>query len=178
MERLGAPCVIYEKALRVASAAQQRNLGAEHVRAPIVGFTDGHRSAAGYRRTDRSRLCRGSRAKIGGIAARITDIHRPPPSRLTRLYLRWQAGFDDPTYGGRLFGPAINCLPCYTETEEDLIPADWLNSGCVFYRTELFLRETKRAELGLTDDVLLVIGLGRMVPHLEYGHRGLGSREP
>ena len=79
--------------------------------------------------------------ETGGVAVRIDEIFRPEPSRLLRWYYRLQAGFADRTYGGRLFGPAINCLPCYTESDGDLIAADWLNSGCVFYRTAVFQRE-------------------------------------
>jgi hypothetical protein len=64
------------------------------------------------------------------------------PKPLLHAYYRLQAGFDHESYGGRLFGPVINCYPCYDAANPDeLIPADWLNAGCVFYRTPLFLRE-------------------------------------
>ena len=82
-----------------------------------------------------------SRRETGGVAVRIDEIQRPEPGAFSWWYYRLQAGYADRTYGGRLFGPAINCLPCYTEVEGDLIPSEWLNSGCVFYRTDLFLRE-------------------------------------
>src|SRR5205085_4047936 len=78
---------------------------------------------------------------IGGVSARIEEIERPVPSRFSWWYYRLQAGYSDETYGAKLFGPAINCLPCYNESDDDLIPAQWLNSGCVFYRTPVFLRE-------------------------------------
>jgi hypothetical protein len=68
---------------------------------------------------------------------------RPEPRGPIWWYYRIQAGFSHPTYGGKLFGPAINCYPSYTEAgdDADVIDADWLNSGCVFYRTPLFHRE-------------------------------------
>lgn len=129
------------------SAARQRNQGAE-LTAPtseVIGFMDDditlHPEAA-------EQICRvfaaDAKGEIGGISARIDEIQRTAPSRLTRLYYRLQAGYTDGTYGGRLFGPAINCLPCYNEPAEAdgaLIRAEWLNSGCVFYRREPFLRE-------------------------------------
>ena len=52
-----------------------------------------------------------------------------------------QAGYAHATYCGKLFGPAINCLPTYAEENGELIRSDWLNSTCVFYRTEIFRRE-------------------------------------
>jgi glycosyltransferase involved in cell wall biosynthesis len=129
------------------SAAKQRNEGAELALASseVLGFMDDDITL--YPETC-AEICRvfaeDSPHKVGGISARIDEIQRPPPSRLTRLYYRVQAGYADGTYGGRLFGPAINCLPCYSEPAEGdgaLIPAEWLNSGCVFYRREPFLRE-------------------------------------
>jgi GT2 family glycosyltransferase len=129
----------------VPSAALQRNRGAELVnagRSEVIGFID---DDIGLYPQTCAQVCTvfdGDVAgEIGGIAVRIDEIQRPPPSRSLWWYYRLQAGFSHPTYGGRLFGPAINCLPCYTESDGDLIPADWLNSGCVFYRTELFQRE-------------------------------------
>lgn len=127
------------------SAARQRNAGAALVdpsASAVIGFMDDDitlypetcAKVIGVFNDD-------PEEKVGGIAARIEDIHRPEPSGLLWWYYRLQAGYSDPTYGARLFGPAINCLPCYTEGDAELIPADWLNSGCVFYRTVPFQKE-------------------------------------
>ncbi len=128
------------------SAAKQRNQGAERAAAcAVLGFMDDditlHPETC-------AQVCevfgRDEKSEIGGVAVRIDEIARPAPSRLARLYYRLQAGYAHPTYGARLFGAAINCLPCYTEPAEaggTLIPAEWLNSGCVFYRRDVFLRE-------------------------------------
>jgi GT2 family glycosyltransferase len=134
----------YERA-EIASAAAQRNQGAGLVDAtmtPVVGFIDDDISLA----PDAcQKVCEifeaDSAQKVGGVALRIDEILRPEPKGWIWLYYRLQAGFFDRTYGARLFGPAINCLPCYTEGEGDLIAADWLNSGCVFYRIDVFQRE-------------------------------------
>ncbi len=129
----------------VASAAVQRNRGAELVKraiTPVVGFIDDDIGL--YPQTCAligEVFDRDVAAEIGGVAVRIDEIDRPVPSGWLWWYYRLQAGFADRTYGGRLFGPAINCLPCYTEADGELIPAEWLNSGCVFYRTEIFQRE-------------------------------------
>ena len=127
------------------SAALQRNQGAQLVdptASPLVCFMDDDIGL--YPETSAqvgAVFDADARVEIGGIAVRIDEIHRPEPSRGLWWYYRIQAGFADRTYGGRLFGPAINCLPCYTESDGVLIASDWLNSGCVFYRTEVFLRE-------------------------------------
>ena len=129
------------------SAAKQRNHGAELTRADseVLGFVDDDITMTP---TSCAEICavfaEDTAREIGGVAARIDEIQRPVPSRLALSYYRIQAGYSDPTYGGRLFGPAVNCLPCYTEPTErggTLIRGEWLNSTCVFYRRELFMRE-------------------------------------
>lgn len=127
------------------SAARQRNAGAQLVEAgdsPLVAFVDDDMT---LHPETCAQLCAVFESdplqQVGGVAARIDEIQRPAPSGWSWWYYRLQAGYADHTYGGRLFGPAINCLPCYTETQGDLIPAEWLNSGCVFYRSAVFRRE-------------------------------------
>ena len=131
----------YERAVR-PSAAVQRNQGAEHITTPLIAFLD---DDVFVPRETFATLCTafdGDETKrIGGIAARIAGLQHTPPRGLLWWYYRLQAGYAHPTYGGKLFGPAINCLPTYAESDGDLIRSDWLNSTCVFYRTELFRRE-------------------------------------
>jgi len=132
----------YERA-QTPSAAQQRNQGARLVSTPLVAFIDDDAALA----PDAcEKLCAvfesDAEGQIGGVSARLSGADRPVPEGLLRWYYRIQAGYDHPTYGGKLFGPAINCYPSYTEAAEgELIPADWLSSTCVFYRTGSFLRE-------------------------------------
>jgi GT2 family glycosyltransferase len=158
------------------SAAKQRNQGADltHPAAAIIGFMDDDITLQPD--TCQKILTvfqRDTDGKTGGISVRIDDIHRPIPSRLTRLYLRLQAGYPHPTYGAKLLGPAINCLPTYHEPAEQngtLIPADWLNSGCVFYRRAPFLRERFPAFEGYSymEDVHLSARIGKT--HRLYFH--------
>jgi GT2 family glycosyltransferase len=129
----------------VASAAAQRNQGAravDPVSSPLICFLD---VVIALYPDSCAKVCEAfeqdDTAGIGGIALRIDEIARTAPTGVSWWYYRLQAGYGDPTYGGRLFGPAINCLPCYTESDADLIPSEWLNSGAVFYRAEVFLRE-------------------------------------
>ena len=74
------------------------------------------------------------------LAGRISDMEHGRPSGLLWWYYRLQAGYAHPHYGARLFGPAINCLPHYADSGAS-IPAEWLNSTCVVYRTAAFAAE-------------------------------------
>lgn len=133
--------VRYESAERPSSAAQ-RNQGARLVTTPLIAFLDDDVVLEPDTFAKLVEVFDGDpRGKIGGVAARIVGFQHSIPRGLLWWYYRLQAGYTHPTYGGQLFGPAINCLPSYTETASDLIPATWLNSTCVLYRRELFERE-------------------------------------
>ncbi len=161
----------YERATR-PSAAVQRNAGASRVRTPLVAFID---DDVFVPTETLEKMCdvfeRDADGKVGGVAARIDGMQHTTPSGLLWWYYRLQAGYAHPTYGGKLFGPGINCLPSYTEGEGDLIPSDWLNSTCVFYRTELFLREKFPQFDGYSflEDVHVSSRIGRT--HHLYFHR-------
>jgi GT2 family glycosyltransferase len=163
--------VRYERAKK-PSAAVQRNQGAALITTPLVAFVD---DDAFVPPDTFAKICAAFDAdiggKIGGIAARIDGMKHQIPSGLLRCYYRLQAGYTHPTYGGKLFGAAINCLPTYTESTGDLIPADWLNSTCVFYRTELYAREKFPEFDGYSflEDVHLSARIART--HQLYFHR-------
>jgi GT2 family glycosyltransferase len=163
--------VRYERAKK-PSAAVQRNQGAALVTTPLVAFVD---DDVFVPPDSFEKICTAFEAdtegQIGGIAARIDGLQHRIPSGLLRCYYRLQAGYTHPTYGGKLFGAAINCLPTYTEATGDLIPADWLNSTCVFYRTPLYAREKFPEFEGYSflEDVHLSARVGRT--HQLYFHR-------
>jgi glycosyltransferase involved in cell wall biosynthesis len=135
--------VSYQQATE-PSAAMQRNQGALRVTTPIVGFVDDditlYPDAC-------DRICsvfdHDFDGKIGGVSGRGDMLSRPVPKGLIWWYYRIQAGYAHPTYGGKLFGAAINCCPSYVDVEAEnvLISADWLASTCVFFRTSLFHEE-------------------------------------
>jgi glycosyltransferase involved in cell wall biosynthesis len=137
--QLGFP--VHHISSDVASAARQRNIGAEKVTTPLIAFMDDDvilpsnlfsRLVEPFGQPDGD--------TIGGIAGRIRDLGHPLPRGLLWWYYRLQAGYADETFGARLFGPAINTLPCY-DLQKGLIRSDWLNSTCVLYRNDLFQRE-------------------------------------
>jgi glycosyltransferase involved in cell wall biosynthesis len=160
----------YRRASR-PSAALQRNEGAADALTPLVAFCDddmtfGPRTMAALLTPFTT-----SSPAWGGIAARIEGFSHPVPSRALRAYYRWQAGYDHPNYGARLFGPAINCWPCYTPADGELIPADWLNSALVAYRTDVFRAEQFPAFEGYSymEDVHLSARIARRHP-LAFHH--------
>jgi GT2 family glycosyltransferase len=170
--RAAAIPVRYERAIK-PSAAVQRNQGAALVTTPLVAFSDDDIFVPP---DSFAKICAifdaDSEEKIGGIAARMEGMRHAVPRGLARCYYRLQAGFAHPTYGAKLFGAAINCLPTYTEPGDDeLIPSDWLNAGCVFYRTPLFAREKFPAFDGYSflEDVHLSARIGRT--HRLFFHR-------
>lgn len=162
---------------KLRSAAEQRNLGGQLVNAaasPVVAFIDDDITLPPEAGAKVCEVFDGDAAgEVGGLSVRIAEIHRPRPSGWSWWYYRLQAGYADATYGGKLFGPAINCLPCYSEDEPELIPAQWLNSGCVFYRTTLFQRERFPRFEGYSfmEDVHLSARIGQT--HRLYFHRTL-----
>jgi glycosyltransferase involved in cell wall biosynthesis len=140
-EKLQVGFPVHYVSANVASAAQQRNVGAEKVTTPLIAFVDDDvvlppnlfsRLVEPFARPDGD--------QIGGVAGRIRDLGHPLPRGLLWWYYRIQAGYADETFGARLFGPAINTLPCY-DLQKGLIRSEWLNSTCVLYRNDLFQRE-------------------------------------
>lgn len=131
--------IVYERA-EIPSAAQQRNQGVRDIQSPLVAFIDDDVVLAP---DVFDKLCRVFEAdeKVGGVSARMNGGSHPAPRGPLWWYYRLQAGYHDETYGGRLFGPAINCFPCYERATGELIAADWLNLGCVLFRTDAFRRE-------------------------------------
>lgn len=158
--------VVYRRAER-ASAAVQRNQGFREVSTPLVAFIDDDVVLSDDLF---EKLCTvfANQPETGGIAARMNGAEHAQPSALLHRYYQIQAGFDDPTYGARLFGAAINCFPCYSAQaqEGDLIPADWLNLGCVVFRADDFAAELFPEFDGYSygEDVHLSARIGRRHP--------------
>ena len=161
----------YERAIR-PSAAVQRNQGATHVETPLVAFLDDDVLVRpGTFAAIVSAFENDPEGRIGGVAGRIEGMEHRPPRGLLWLFYRMQAGYSHPTYGAKLFGAAINCLPTYGEDDPELIPSEWLNSTCVFYRTEVFRREKFPEFEGYSfmEDVHLSARVGRT--HQLFFHR-------
>lgn len=139
--QIDGPFATHYTAIDDASAARQRNSGARQVDTPLICFLDDDvrlppdlfQQLLQTWETDRSAI---------GVNARINGLAHPPPGRLLHAYYRWQAGYAHPTYGTRLFGPAINCVPTYDEPDQSgLIPGQFLNSTCMLIDRAAFTAE-------------------------------------
>jgi GT2 family glycosyltransferase len=128
----------YEKA-EVASAAGQRNQGSRLIASEWLGFIDDDvvLEADVF---DKLCLVWEKDPAAGGVAARMRGFGHKRPRGLLWWYYRMQAGYAHPTYGGKLFGAAVNCLPCYEEdvTQNDVIEGQWLPAGVVLFRRRVF----------------------------------------
>lgn len=138
-ERAGLPiqCVPAE----VASAAKQRNQGAALASTPVTVFCDDDMS---FGPDLMEKLCHAvsdPSLEVAGVAARINGLGHHAPGSLLRTYYRFQAGYAHPHYGCRVIGPAINFLPCYEAEAGPIAYSDWLNSGLVAYRSDVFREE-------------------------------------
>jgi glycosyltransferase involved in cell wall biosynthesis len=123
----------------VASTGAQRNAGAEHVTSDLVLFCDDDLTfEPDFMQTLCEPLDQDDAGQVGGVAGRMEGLSHPVPHGLYRFYCRLQAGYDHPHYGARLFGAAQNFYPCYERQLERWIQSEWLNSGCVIYRTGVF----------------------------------------
>lgn len=104
--------------------------------------------------------------KLGAVSPRIANSSGPVPGRLTRWYYTLQAGYSSPDFGGRLFGPGINCFPIPREDGPDLIPVEWLPATCLFMRTTLFERHhfPRFSGYSFAEDVHLTARAAREAP--------------
>lgn len=149
------------------SAALQRNLGAAAASGEVLAFLDDDIEfgddlfARVLEHFDRL-----PEAGLGALSPRISNTDRKVPGRLTRWYYSVQAGYRDPDFGGRLFGPGINCFPLYFNGGPLLVPVEWLPSTCLFVRARLFNRHRFPPFTGYSfaEDVHLTARIAREAP--------------
>jgi GT2 family glycosyltransferase len=120
------------------SAAKQRNLGAKEVESEWIIFCD-----------DDVRFEPDLAGKTLGfleehpeavaVFPRMKNSGHPAPGELLKKYYRLQAGFDDETYGAKLFGAGLSCYPCW-EKQSPPVETNWLPSTMLWMKTEVFKR--------------------------------------
>ncbi len=105
-------------------------------------------------------------AKLGAVSPHIANANGPVPGRLTRWYYTLQAGYADADFGGRLFGPGINCFPLHRANGPELIPVEWLPATCLFMRAALFDRHRfpQFAGYSFAEDVHLTARVAHEAP--------------
>ncbi len=123
----------------VCSAARQRNQGAQQADTDLLFFLD---DDVVLERDFISEIVtvfdKDPEGMVGGVGGTIVNEVYAPPSTLNSWLLRVCVGPANEGYAGRLVGPAMNFLPQDDSTKPQQV--DWLRSGCVAYRTEVFQR--------------------------------------
>ena len=127
--------LVYQK-VNYKSSAIQRNEGASLVSTKYIVFLDDDVSfAEDFFKKIFNAVLQNS-FKI--VAPRQEGAFSRPPSDLLKFYYRVQSGYNDKTYGGKLFGCGLNCYPCYEIQKDSFISSDWLSSTCLIMEKEIF----------------------------------------
>jgi len=153
-------------AFGIRSSAQQRNAAAALARGEVIAFLDDDIEFGDELFAQMLAYFASRDSAPGAIAARISADDRRRPGWFTRTYYRLQAGFPHPDFGGRLFGPGINCTPVYPAGAPELYPSDWLPATCLMVQTDLFRKEQFPSFEGYSfaEDVHLTARIARRAP--------------
>jgi glycosyltransferase involved in cell wall biosynthesis len=119
----------------LAGAASQRNQGVRGCSQPVIGFMD---DDILFEPDCFGRLWRAlhSDNRIGGVNAMITNQRYQSPGRISQIVFRLLDDRPEASYAGRVLGPAVNLLPEDREDLPEVVPVEWLNTGCTLYRRE------------------------------------------
>jgi glycosyltransferase involved in cell wall biosynthesis len=122
----------------VASAAEQRNLGAEIVSSDLILFLDDDvilepDFVHGIVKAFQSRVD----GRLAGVSGTITNQVYSDPKRLNRLLLGLCLGQFSGSFAGKVLGPAINFLPA--DVGQTIQEVEWLPTTCTAYRRDVFL---------------------------------------
>ena len=120
------------------SAAKQRNLGAREVATEWIVFCDDD-VRFGAKLAEKTLQFLGEHPEAVAVFPRMRGSGHPAPGNWLRKYYRFQAGFDDETYGAKLFGAGLSCYPCW-EKQSAPVEANWLPSTMLWMKTDLFKR--------------------------------------
>jgi len=120
------------------SAALQRNLGAREVVTEWIVFCDDD-VRFGSELAEKTLKFLGEHPDAVAVFPRMRDSGHSDPGNWLRKYYRLQAGFDDETYGAKLFGAGLSCYPCWAKQRAP-VEANWLPSTMLWMKTDLFKR--------------------------------------
>ena len=94
----------------------------------------------------------------------ITNQQYTTPGRSTQFVFRLLNGKSEPSYAGRVIGPAINLLPEDRDDLPEIVPVDWLNTTCTMYRREALPDPPFPAQFSgysLMEDLALSLEVGK-----------------
>ena len=131
----GLQSTIIWQAAETVGAAIQRNQGVRTSSQSVVGFFD---DDILFEPCCLERMWRAlnSDDRLGGVTAMIINQRYQAPGWVSRIVFRLLAGTPEMSYAGRVLGPAVNLLPEDREDLPEVVPVEWLNLGCTFYRRQ------------------------------------------
>ena len=126
--------VLWRQAATVGAAAQ-RNQGSAAASCSVVWFLD---DDVTFEPTCLLQLWKALHADpaLGGVNAMITNQKYRAPGALGSIVFRLIAGENRGSLAGRVVGPAVNVLPEDRDDLPEVVPVEWLNTTCTFYRRE------------------------------------------
>jgi glycosyltransferase involved in cell wall biosynthesis len=129
-------CSVVWQPAAAQGAAVQRNQGAALATQPMVCFVD---DDILFEEDCLVRLVRAFDADpgLGGASALIVNQHLSKPGRVSRFMYRAMAGRAEPSYAGKVLGPAVNVWPEDRDDLPEVVPVEWLYTTCALYRREL-----------------------------------------
>jgi glycosyltransferase involved in cell wall biosynthesis len=119
----------------LVGAASQRNQGVRGCSQPVIGFMD---DDILFEPDCFARLWRALQSddRIGGVNAMIANQRYQLPGRISQFVFRLIDDRPESSYAGSVLGPAVNLLPEDREDLPEVVPVEWLNTGCTLYRRE------------------------------------------
>jgi len=119
----------------LVGAASQRNQGVLGCSQPVIGFMD---DDILFESDCFWRLWRALQSddRIGGVNAMITNQRYQLPGPISQFVFHLIDNRPEYLYAGAVLGPAVNLLPEDREDLPEVVPVEWLNTGCTLYRRE------------------------------------------
>ena len=158
----GQCAVLWRKASQLG-AAVQRNQGAALATQAVVWFFD---DDIVFETGCLQRLWQAleSDRALAGVNAMITNESYHPPGLVSRTVFAILNGRSEPSYAGRVLGPAVNLLPEDGDALPEVVPVEWLYGGCALYRREALPEppfDSVFTGYSLMEDLALSLRVGR-----------------
>ena len=156
-------CTVLWQAASLVGAAVQRNQGIALATQPFVLFFDDDVVFEDGCLVRLWHALENDRA-LAGVNAMITNQNYHPPGLVSRTVFAILNGGREPTYAGRVLGPAVSLLPEDRDDLPEVVPVEWLNSTCTLYRRAVLPEpafDSVFTGYSLMEDLTLSLRVGR-----------------
>ena len=161
--RLYYECSVIWQGASCLGAAVQRNQGLAIASQPFICFCDDD-VLLEPECMERLWNALQSAPEVGAVNAMIVNQTYHSPGTVSRVMFRLINGKSEPSYAGRVIGPAVNLLPEDCDGLPDVVPVEWLNLGCTIYRREALPDppfDPQFTGYSLMEDLALSLRVGR-----------------